>query len=301
MGDPFQPLVVLRGRHAGANRGGRGRFQGSSPLTTNAGVFNRSRSWLTPASGRGGELFPRRFSASAWPFSAEFPAGDDEKGLPPLRTPSAPLRETDHNANDGEGEQDGRLSDGMKSSKVASCGKEFGRLADDIWAEREAANAAAAAASAPTRARNGKRSHRRSVTWAGTVETREVERIPQPDVFSPDLHALIIAKQLAIAADAPEIGHAAQEVLMARRQAAAVARSMSASDGWSGNLDGVEETWRAWSNRERLYLRETDELVRSVVSLCRRGDGDGADSRTVYRLKAAYRAARRRMDDADAD
>lgn len=302
MGDPFQPLAILSGRHAGATRSGRARYQGPSPFAAaQGGIYSLSHAWLTPATGRGGgEVFPRRspgFGGFGWPLPPSRPAdnNNDEDNskvpLPPLPTPFAPLRETDPNANAGNANDEARAAAGG----AVSAPEKEGARGDE----------GALAASAVDTKKSSRRRHRRQVTWAGVVETREVERSPKPDVFSPDLHSLAIAQQLAVIVDSPEIQQAVHEVLSARRQAANVARSMSESDGWSGCLDGVvEETWFAWSEwnkRERLYLREMDELVRGVVSPRGDGIGSGVDGAEVYRLKAVYRAARRRMDDVDAD
>lgn len=293
MGDPFQPLAILSGRHAGANRSGRARYQGPSPFAaTQGGIYSLSHPWLTPAAGRrGSEVFPRRssaFGSFGWPLPPSVPADNNKEDKPPLPKPFTPLCETDQNANAG-------IADGERGAAGGAM-----LMPGKGETEGNEGNAVAVATTNKNRRR-----HRRRVTWGGVVEMREVERSPKPDVFSPDLHSLAIAQQLAAVVDSPEIHQAAHEVMSARRQAANVARSMSASDGWSGCLDGViEETWLAWmewNKRERLYLRETDELVRGVVSPRGDGIGGGVDGKEVYHLKAAYRAARRRMDDVDAD
>lgn len=145
----------------------------------------------------------------------------------------------------------------------------------------------------------------RRVTWAGTVDTKEVARTSSCDIFSPDLYSMEIAKELAILAEEPELTRAANAVMMVRRQAASIVRSLSARHGWNGSLDGLEEACRLWTRRESAYLRETDEIVRNIVSPRREGGGEAAgnhgDARTVWRLKAMYRDARRRMEDAESD
>lgn len=314
MSDPFQPFASLvNGRQAGASRGARGRHHSASPFAPAAkgSIYSMSRPFLTSTNGRGGgEVFPRRSSGFGgfvgWPLQPAVPA--DEKNdantterplklsaVLPLSIPCAPLSEADHNANDGGGSA--VVASGSKSKSATG-----GAKRDDGTTAPATTEAAVAvtATTTPGKYTTRSRRRRRRVSWSGVIETREVERAPRPDVFSPDLHALVIARQLAAAVDSPEIEQAVQDVLTARRQAAAVARSMSATDGWSGCLNGVvEETWlgwSAWNRKEGLYLRETDELVRGVVS--RGGGGGGAE---VYRLKAAYRAARRRMEDVDAE
>lgn len=317
MNDPFQPFAsIVSGRHAGTSRGARGRHHGASPFAPAAtgGFYSMSRPFFTSTNGRGGgEVFPRRSSGFGgfvgWPLQSAVPVDDKNdtntterplklSAILPSSTSSAPLSEADHNANDGEG-----------SAVVASVSKSTlttgGAKRDDgttAPATKEEAMASPATTT-PEKFTTPSPRRRRRVSWGGVVETREVERAPRPDVFSPDLHAMVIAQQLAAAVDSPEIEQAVQDVLTARRQAAAVARSMSANDGWSGCLNGVvEETWlgwSAWNRKEGLYLRETDELVRGVVS---RGGGEGGlGGAEIYQLKAAYRAARRRMEDVDAD
>lgn len=286
---PSTALQLARGVGGGFERSrssaGRSRSRGSV-FAAHAGVSPPSRTWLTPITGRGGEVLTLRSMAFTWPLPLSgVPAGScppqnsqSTPQTPALHTsiskttsPLAPLSETDGNARTAQAQ--------------GACA--------DTWAAKE--DIPAAGKTRP--------SHRRRVTWAGTVETREVARTPPCQVFSPDLHALEIAQKLAIVADEPGVAQAAQAVMAARRQVAAVVRSLSASNAWSGSLEGVEDQWRMWSRREFLFLRETDELVRCVVSSGREGDadGNGSDNRTVYRLKAAYRAARRRMDDADAE
>ncbi|CAM9197857.1 unnamed protein product, partial [Hapterophycus canaliculatus] len=156
--------------------------------------------------------------------------------------------------------------------------------------------AAAAAAGEAGTAPPSPRQHRKSVSWPQGSVVRSIHQLPataaaQSDVYSPDLQALEIARRLAIVTRDPELRRAASAVDACRRYAAQVVRTLTSDQ--NGGLDGVEEACRLYNWREAAFLRETDELVRRIVV--------GAGQERVWRLKASFRAARRRMQDADSD
>lgn len=263
---------------------GRSRDQGS-PFSAHLGTSQSRPGWISSVTARGGgEVIPVRSTMLAWPLAPGINHGGGESveqstpGQPRVPSPFTPL--TDNGQNAGREPSDGITNPSFDVPENVRTLGELKLVPMGVTADE--------------------RGHRRRVTWAGTIETREVERTAPSDVLSPDLHALVIAQQLAVAANAPKVALAAQAVLIARREVAAVVRSLSANDGWSGSLDGVEDEWRSWSRREFLSMRETDELVRGVVSRQQNIAG-GGNHEEVYRLKDAYRAARRRMDDASAD
>ncbi|CAM9990288.1 unnamed protein product [Scytosiphon promiscuus] len=176
--------------------------------------------------------------------------------------------------------------------------------AAEVAAEAEQAAAAAAAAKTTrTAAASGTgtappspRRHRKSVSWPQDNVIRSIHQLPatpatQSDVYSPDLQALEIARRLAILTRDPELRRAASAVDACRRHAAQVVRTLTSDQ--NGGLEGVEEACRLYNWREAAFLRETDELVRRIVV--------GAGQERVWRLKASFRAARRRMQDADSD
>lgn len=263
---------------------GRSRCSGS-PSSGGPVTLRRAPAWVTPLTARvGGEVVPVRASTLAWqPLSGEpcSELGLTKQGtIPAVTLASPPAHSSAH-------EVEGHVEFADKDSRrQASTSPPSGHEAESAR-ERSAAP-------------SNKLTHRRRVTWSGSIETVEVERSSPSEIFSPDLHALVIAEQLAVVADEPKVAEAARAVLAARREVAAIVRSLSASDGWSGSLDGVEDEWRPWARREILSMQKTDELVRCLVSSGRR-DVEGAGAAEVYRLKDAYRAARRRMNDANAD
>lgn len=178
-------------------------------------------------------------------------------------------------------------------SKASEGGKEGGSAA------KEEAPGSSKLSTAPP-SRGGKPpGHKRRVTWSGTVETKEVARVTSCDIFSPDLLSLEVARQLANLKDDPELARAVEAVTFARKKSAGVIRSLSARHDWNGSLDGVEEACRVWTSKEGAYLRELDELVRCVVSLG--GSSQGGHAQDVWGLKAIYREARRKMEDAETD
>eukprot|EP00752_Nemacystus_decipiens_P016232 g14513.t1 len=164
-----------------------------------------------------------------------------------------------------------------------------------------ASAAAAAAAAAPTATTTtttaeatptptSPPTHRRTVSWGKAAVYRFEISVTQTqaDVYSPDLHAVEIAKRLAMMVRDPELRRAAMAVENCRRHSASIVRSLTSKQ--NGGVDGVEEACRVYNWREAAFLRETDELVRSIVV--------GTGEEKVWRLKASYRAARRQMEDA---
>lgn len=113
----------------------------------------------------------------------------------------------------------------------------------------------------------------------------------QSDVYSPDLHAVELAKRLAVLVRDPELRRAALAVETCRRHSASIVRSLTSRQ--DGGVDGFEEACRLYAWREDAFLRETDELVRCIVV--------GAGEERVWRLKASYRAARRKMECSGSD
>lgn len=160
---------------------------------------------------------------------------------------------------------------------------------DDAVPSAASAAAEEAAATAPA----SPSGHGRSVSWGkASVFRFEIDVTQtQSDVYSPDLHAVELAKRLAVIGRDPELRRAASAVENCRRHAASIVRSLTSKQ--NGGVDGVEDACRVYSWREASFLRETDELVRSIVV------GPGEEG--VWRLKANYRAARRKMEDACSD
>ncbi|CAN0103078.1 unnamed protein product [Pylaiella littoralis] len=130
---------------------------------------------------------------------------------------------------------------------------------------------------------------RRSVSWGKNVvhEFDIHADQTQADVYSPDLLAVEIAKDLAVLARDPELRRAASAVELCRRYASHAVRSLTAEQ--NGGVEGVEDACRLCNWREAAFLREMDELVRCIVVT--------GGQKEVWRLKASYRAARRRMED----
>lgn len=306
-------VALARSRCTGSRGSGRHRRRGS-PFAALSDAYKPPR-WVVPSyTGRGGgEVVALRTSTVTRPIPLERLAADsrhlqqDRYAPPTLSSPPAPLRVRDQSAvKQWQAETTNDLAIEPKRGAADVCDDE---MATPAMAENVAvAGSAAAPVSPPTSKSLGTRrkrpDHKRRVTWAGTVETIEVARTSSCDVFSPDLHSMEIAKRLAILAEEPELTRAVEAVVLARRQAAGVIRSLTARHGWNGSLDGVEEACRLWTWREGAVLRETDELVRCVVSVpgVRVGeDVSGANNGAVWSLKATYRAARRRMEHADSD
>lgn len=280
-------VALARSRGAGGGRsGGRGRRRGS-PFAALADVHKPARAYFPPPTGRGGgEVFTLRPASFTWPVPLTPASADREHSThskQDVPAPSVnPLSTKDPNVQPVEQEPE---QEHEQLSVRATAGKSFVAATRSLSGSRK------------------KASHRRRVTWSGTDHTKEIARTPSSLVFSPDLHAIEIAKHLATLADEPELRRAVEAVVHVRRQAAGIVRSLSARDEWSGSLEGVEEACRLWTWREGAYMREMDELARCVVSLraSGRSRGGGEDDDDVWRLKAAYRAARRRMDDAESD
>lgn len=290
--------------HPRGGGGGTGRHRRrGSPFAALSDAYKPPRAWLAPAKGRGGgEIVTLRSATFTWPTPLERVAADprhlqNDRSPPLARSPPPTLaRMADHDA------------DHERQMDPASGGASEGNPSD---AENASPAAAAAAATATAVTQNApslkspggptkRRAHQKRVTWAGSVETIEVTRQSSCNVFSPDLHSLEIAKRLAVVAEEPELTRAVDAITLVRRNAAGVVRSLTARHGWSGSLDGVEEACRVWTWSEGAYLSEMDDLVRCVVSLGGGGAARGDDG-LVWRLKANYRAARRRMDDAESD
>lgn len=277
------PVDALGGSITGSyrRRGGRSRQLFAAHL----GTSSQTAGWVTPVTARGGgEVVPVRSKVLVWktdPINTR--AGEE---LATGATSSAFPSETTAEVSSSPSivrDNTGSVEDSKDQTRDST--------AEALDGENR---------SEGSRASSTRKSHRRRVTWSGSVETREVERTTPSDIFSPDLHALVIAERLAAAADEPRVAEAARAVFAARREDAAAIRSLSASDGWSGSLEGVDDRSGTWNRREVLSMRETDELVRNLVSRGR-ADGQHQTRRDLYVLKDAYRAARRRMDDADAE
>lgn len=284
----------------GAGVGGpRGRRRGS-PFAALSEAYKPARApvFSRPRGRDGGEVLGLRSSCSfvAWPKSGGGGGGGD--GLPadprhvqqkkPQRKAGAealitttaakkpvlllPRKSTDENAVLGRWVSSSSSSSSSAAEAVAST----------------------AAATPPPTPPPSSRSHRKSVSWPEDI-IRSVHRFPvtaaQADVYSPDLHAVEIAKELAVRARNPELRRAALQVDYCRRHAAQIVRTLTSEQ--NGGLDGVEEACRLYGWREEAFLRETDELVRSIVV-------EGGE-KEVWQLKSSFRAARRRMEDAESD
>ncbi|CBJ26079.1 expressed unknown protein [Ectocarpus siliculosus] len=281
------------GGGAGAGGGPRGRRRGS-PFAALSEAYKPARApvFSRPRRRDGGEVLGLRSSCSfvAWPR----PGGGD--GLLPADPRHVQQKRPQRQA--GAEVQIITTTAAKKPvlllpRKKTDENAVLGRWVSSSSSTEEAASTAATTPP-PTPPPPPSRSHRKSVSWPEDV-IRSVHRFPvaasQADVYSPDLQAVEIAKELAVRARNPELRRAALQVDYCRRHAAQVVRSMTSAQ--NGGLDGVEEACRLYGWREETFLRETDELVRSIVV-------EGGE-KEVWRLKSSFRAARRRMEDAESD
>ena len=272
-----------------------------SPFVALSDAYKPARAWLYPNLGcGGGEVVHVRSSSFVWPERLN-PAADPRKlprdiSLSPITVPlhtadckdeSRRAHSTTHRREEERAEDETRVAD-AETRQTEETKQEIAE-SNTPWRKLQvAANS------------NASPGHRRRVTWSGTVQTREVDRDKSSDVFSPDLLALKVAKQLAVLTGDPELARSVEAVTSIRRRAAGVIRSHSARHDWNGSLDGLEKVCLMWTCREGACLRELDELVRQAVSI---GDitGAGEDRSTQdgRELKATYREARRIMEDAE--
>lgn len=299
--------VPLRSSRGATTSTTRSRRRGSPFASTSKG-YKPPSLWFSAFTGRGGgEVLPVRSSDYAWRVRLPPIAADTLKLRHDLPLSQADARtRTGVSSGDEERQEDTtttskveRKVDNSKSSE-AKVGK-VGGSEEESEAKEEAADPSKLSTAPPSR--GGKPAgHKRRVTWSGTVETKEVARTTSCDIFSPDLLSLEVAKQLATLKNNPELARAVEAVTFTRRKAAGVIRSLSARHGWNGSLDGVEEACRVWTWKEGAYLRELDELVRCVVSIGGSSeDGNDKSAQDVWGLKAIYREARRKMEDAETD
>lgn len=307
-------VALARSRGTGSGGSGRNRRRGS-PFAALSDAYKPSRLIFPSPTGRdGGEVVALRSATFAWPTALERGVAADPRHLKQdryapqtLGLPTTPLRSTVQNATTPTGEQ-GKIEATKSTARVAGAERDVAAVRDGGLAvpreqEEKEASEMPKLLQQSTDTTSRPPTSRRRVTWADKVEIREVTRSTICEVFAPDLHSLEIARRLAILAEEPELTRVVEAVRLVRRQAAGVVRSLTARQGWNGSLDGVEEACRLWSWRERTYMGEMDELV-SFLSPRQGGgsrDGRKTDGSDVWRLKATYRAARRRMEDADSD
>lgn len=271
-----------------------------SLFTATSNAYKPPTLWFSAITGRGGgEVVPVRSPGFAWRWRLPAIAADT------LKPQDMPLSQADTRTRIGfsslnEEKQKNTTATSKVERKVgdSKTSEAKARKVGGSEAKEEAAGPRKLLTAPPSRGRKPA-GHKRSVTWSGTVETKEVERMTSCDIFSPDLLSLEVAKQLADLKDDPELARAVEAVTFARKNAACVIRSLSARHDWNGSLDGVEEACRVWTSKEGAYLRELDELVRCVVSIG--GSSEGRHAGDVWGLKAIYREARRKMEDAETD
>ena len=308
-------VALARSRGTGSRGSARNRRRGS-PFAALSDAYKPSRVILSPSSGRdGGEVVALRSLKRAWPVSLERVTADprhlqqqqqqqQDRSLVPIASlpsppppPCAAVHQEGQNA----------VMQG-REEKVAEKEEVVGGSVSVVAVVAATGRDDHGSSSTDTDTRPAQHRMRRRVTWACEVETVvEVARTASADIFSPDLHSLQIAKQLAVLVDEPELARAADAVILVRRQASVAIRTLTSRHGWNGNLDGLEEASSLWAGRELTYMNETDELVRHLSPRSRRGvaataaaaaDDSGGD---LWSLKDAYRTARRRMQDADSD
>lgn len=287
---------------------GRSRRRGS-PFAALSEAYKPPRAavFARPGGRDGGEVLGLRSSNFAWPRSVEAlptdprhvqrqreeaTAAEMEVTLRTKKPVLALLRKKKTDANAVES----RWVSSSAAAAAAAATQE-----DDVAVEPAAtampsvviAAAAAAAAESTTTPTSPASTHRRKVSWGKAAVYRFEINVTQTqsDVYSPDLHAVELAKRLAMMVRDPELRRAAMAVENCRRHSASIVRSLTSKQ--NGGVDGVEDACRVYNWREAAFLRETDELVRSVVV--------GAGQEKVWRLKASYRTARRKMEDACSD
>ena len=289
---------------------GRSRRRGS-PFAALSEAYKPPRAavFARPGGRDGGEVLGLRSSNFAWPKSVESLPTDprhvqrqrEEAAAAEMevtsrtKKPVLPLvrKKTDANA------VESRWVSSSAAAREDEATVEPAAAAIPSAVAAAAAQAAAPAATATTTAPEAASTptspsaHRRKVSWGKAAVYRFEISVTQTqsDVYSPDLHAVELAKRLAMMVRDPELRRAAMAVENCRRHSASIVRSLTSKQ--NGGVDGVEDACRVYNWREAAFLRETDELVRSIVV--------GAGQERVWRLKASYRAARRQMEDACSD
>ena len=308
--EPFSAALVpnhergsLQASQGGA--GGRSRRRGS-PFAALSEAYKPPRAAVFARRGGGrdgGEVLGLRSSNFAWPKSAEALPADPRhlqrkgsaaaagaetelaSGGKKAVLPVARRQQTDENAVESRWASSSAPPAAPVPTAVAAAAAAAAVAADT---EARAATETAAAAITAAAATSPSSAHRRSVSWGkAAVYTYAISDCQtQSDIYSPDLHAVELAKRLAVLVRDPELRRAAQAVDACRRHSASVVRSLTSRQ--DGGVDGFEEACRLYVWREAAFLRETDELVRCIVV--------GPGEERVWRLKASYRAARRKME-----
>lgn len=309
-------VALARSRGTSSRGSGRNRRRGS-PFAALSDAFKPPRVMFPASAGRiRGEEFTVRSPMFTWPVPLERVAPDPRHlqkpkdrssdrllSAPIISSLPTPLRTTEVNAIDNrQVESINSCFAVMEEKRVVFYGPRYVTAAP-ADGDADEALAQEAVQSLPTSSIKT-RSHRRRVTWSGKVDVIDVARKKPCEVFSPDLYSVEIAKRLAVLADEPELTRAVEAVVSMRRQAAGVVRSLTAREGWNGSLDGVEEACRLLAWREGAYLQDADDIVRCVVSVGRSNGGargSSKDDSDLWRLKESYRAARRRMENAETD
>eukprot|EP00903_Cladosiphon_okamuranus_P008845 g8469.t1 len=310
--DCFSAAALVPGHERGTlqtSQGvtGRSRRRGS-PFAALSEAYKPSRAavFARPGGRDGGEVLGLRSSNFAWPRTVEAlptaprhvqrqreeaAAAETEVTSLTKKPVLALLRKkkTDVNA----------VESRWVSSSAAAVAEVGAAQEDDAAAEPAAAipsgvaTPAAAATEATPTPTSPSSTHRRKVSWGKAAVYRFEINVSQTqsDVYSPDLHAVELAKKLAMMVRDPELRRAAMAVENCRRHSASIVRSLTSKQ--NGGVEGVEDACRVYNWREAAFLRETDELVRSIVV--------GAGEEKIWRLKANYRTARRKMEDACSD